>query len=162
MPHSQVSISSLDIFVLSLPLQNSCAMFGELPSLKRISSLYFCLSNLADISFPASAFSIVLCKGRKLNGAVSSPAPPRGALLSICSLPSKCWQFGPLSDSKLVFPEGDESPNSHHMKIIKNASSLQSFYIMATVTELYNRDDRKRSPRAKIDVGRKGAISSEN
>ena len=83
---------------------------------------------------------------------MSLPDPTRGALLSSCSLPSKCWQFGPLTDSKLVFPEGNESPNSHHMKIIKNASSLQSFYIMATVTRLYNREERKRSRRAKIDV----------
>ena len=131
-PHSQVSISSLEISLFSLYRFTtlSCVMFGELPSLKRISSLYFCLSDLTDISFPASVFSVVLRKGRKLNGAASSPTPPRGALLSICSLPSKCWQFGPFTDSKLAFPEGNESPNSHHMKINKNASSLQNFYIM--------------------------------
>ena len=82
---------------------------------------------------------VVLCKGRKLNGAVSSLAPLRGALLSICSLPSRSWQFGPLADLTLLFPEGNESPNSHHMKIIKNASSLQSFYTTTTVnSDFYN------------------------
>ena len=59
--------------------------------------------------------------------------PPRGALLSICSSSSKCWEFGPLTGLKLVFPAGNESPNSPH--IVKNASSLQNFYITATVTE---------------------------
>ena len=77
-----------------------------------------------SLSVPASSFpedtvveslDIVLCKGRKLNGAVSWPATPRGDTLSICSLPSKCWQFGPLSDSKLVSLAGNESSTMHQV-----------------------------------------------
>ena len=74
------------------------------------------------------------CRPRgKLNGAVLSPAPPWGDVLSIYPSSSKCWQFGPLTDSKLVFPSGKKSPNSLHMKIIKNASSLQHLYIGRTI-----------------------------
>ena len=86
----------------------------------------------------------MLCKGRKLNGVVLSPAPPRGGLLSICSLFSKDWQiFSPITDSKLVFSVGNESPNSHHMKIIKSHQVykvLTSQRPLRGFTIIYNHD----------------------
>ena len=57
------------------------------------------ICHLPDIFPFVSSNEIVSCNGRKLNGAVSSPAQPRGSLLSFCSLASNCWQFSPPTDS---------------------------------------------------------------
>ena len=70
-------------------------------------------------------FRLVLCKGHKLNGAVSSPVPLRGALLSICCYPQNAGNLVHSPTQNWYSPQG-MSPQTH-MKSVKNEQQVYNF-----------------------------------